>query len=216
MVLKSYYPKVLKSNCPKVQRPKCPKVQRYKSPKVQKSKGPKVQRSKGPKVQKSKGPKVQWSKSPLVQKSKSLKVQKFKGPKVQRSKRSKSPNVPCFSGPILCQKSLFLAQKFKSLILFRVKYSRPYFNFGAKIQICPKIRFCQNWIFETVCKTYSSGQNFLLSFDSCPRVDFLDFPLLFDLLTLILGQNLVPPNPKKPLRIRIHFLTFFAIISVEL
>ena len=40
----------------------------------------------------------------------------------------------------------FLAQKFKYLILYRMKYSRIFSNFGAKIQICVKVKVCQNSI----------------------------------------------------------------------
>ena len=48
----------------------------------------------------------------------------------------------CFLSPILSQKSRFLSGKFNFLILFRIKYSRIHSDFGAKIQICLKVKFC--------------------------------------------------------------------------
>ena len=53
----------------------------------------------------------------------------------------------CFLSPILGQKSRFLSGKFNFLILFRIKYSRIHSDFGAKIQICLKVKFYQNWFF---------------------------------------------------------------------
>ena len=52
-----------------------------------------------------------------------------------------------FVSPILGKKNNFL-------ILFRMKYQRISSYFGAKIQICLKVRFCQNWIL---------GQNWIFS-----------------------------------------------------
>ena len=41
-----------------------------------------------------------------------------------------------------------LARKLNYFELFRMKYSKIFSNFGAKIQKCQKIKFCQNWLFE--------------------------------------------------------------------
>ena len=41
-------------------------------------------------------------------------------------------------------KSRFLAQKFKYLILFSIKYSRISSNIGAKMQIFQKVKFFPN------------------------------------------------------------------------
>ena len=43
-------------------------------------------------------------------------------------------------------KSRFLAGKFNYSMLFRMKIKKKSSNFGAKIEICLKVNFCQNKI----------------------------------------------------------------------
>ena len=107
-------------------------------------------------------------------------------------------------------KNIFLAQKFKYLILFRMKYSRISSNFGAKIQICLKVRFVKieflvqfeifilsqnldfrhensNYIFETSLKMKYSRipSNFGAKIQTCLKVGFCQNWIVLEFCTVV-------------------------------
>ena len=59
-----------------------------------------------------------------------------------------------FGWPSNYSKSLIFVPKFNFLKLFRIQYSRKSSNFGAKIQICLKLKILSKLIFGTKIRTF--------------------------------------------------------------